>query len=51
MSGVEGTTLVLAKHLLVMWRWSLLVWCEEVCPPAPTVACLKLYWELTPHTI
>ena len=37
MSGVEGTTLSLAKCLLTVWRWSIKVQGEDVCPPTPTV--------------
>ena len=37
MSGVEGTTLLLAKHLLVMWRWSMKVHGKDACPPTSTV--------------
>ena len=35
--GVEGATLSLAKHLLMMWRWSMKVCGEDACPPAPTI--------------
>ena len=35
-SGVEGAALSLAKHLLVVWRWSIRVLGEDVCPPTPT---------------
>ena len=35
--GVEGAALSLAKHLLVVWRWSIKVRGEDVCLPAPTV--------------
>ena len=36
-SGAEGTTLSLAKHLLMAWRWSIKVRGEDICPPTPTV--------------
>ena len=36
-SGAEGTALSLAKHLLTVWRWSLRMQGQDVCPPAPTV--------------
>ena len=36
-SGVEGTALSLAKHLLVAWRWSIKVRGEDNCPPTLTV--------------
>ena len=36
-SGAEGAALSLAKHLLAVWRWSIKVQGEDVCPPAPTV--------------
>ena len=31
--GTEGVALALAKHLLVMWRWSVKVLGQDVCPP------------------
>ena len=37
MSGVEGTALSLAKHLLVAWWWNIKVHREDDCPPTPTV--------------
>ena len=36
-SGMEGAAQSLAKRLLVMWRWSLKVQGEGICPPTPTV--------------
>ena len=36
MVGTEGTALPLAKHLLVVWRWSIKVQGQDVCPPALT---------------
>ena len=35
--GAKGTALSLAKHLLVVWWWSLRVQGQDICPPAPTV--------------
>ena len=43
MLGAEGTTLALAKHLIMMWRWSLHVHGGEACPPAPTVFNVKQF--------
>ena len=37
MSGAEGTALSLAKHLLMVWRWSIRVCGEDACPPTPTI--------------
>ena len=37
MSGVEGTALSLAKHLLAAWWWNIKVCREDDCPPAPTI--------------
>ena len=37
MLGVEGTALSLAKHLHVVWRWSIKVQGEGICPPTLTV--------------
>ena len=34
--GAEGTALLLAKHLLAVWRWSIKVIGEGVCPPTLT---------------
>ena len=31
-SGAEGTALLLAKHFLAIWRWSLRVQGQDVCP-------------------
>ena len=36
-SGAEGTALLLAKSLLPIWRWSLRVQGQDICPPAPTI--------------
>ena len=36
MVGTEGAALSLAKHLLVVWRWSIKVLGQDICPPAPT---------------
>ena len=37
MVGAEGMALLLAKHLLAIWQWSIKVQGQDVCPPAPTV--------------
>ena len=34
--GAEGAALSLAKHLLTVWRWSIKVLGEDVCPPSLT---------------
>ena len=34
--GTEGVALSLAKRLLTVWRWSIKVQGQDVCPPAPT---------------
>ena len=36
MVGTEGMALSLAKHLLVVWQWSIKVQGWDVCPPALT---------------
>ena len=36
MVGTEGAALSLAKHLLAVWRWSIKVLGQDVCPPALT---------------
>ena len=36
-SGVEGTALSLAKHLLTAWQWNIKVRGEDACPPALTI--------------
>ena len=33
MMGAEGTALSLAKHLLTIWRWSVRVQGQDICPP------------------
>ena len=33
MVGTEGTALSLAKHLLMVWRWSVKVLGWDICPP------------------
>ena len=43
MSGAEGTTLSLAKHLLAAWRWSIKARGEDVCPPTPTVLNIRQF--------
>ena len=37
MMGAEGTALLLAKHLLTIWQWSIRVLGWDVCLPTPTV--------------
>ena len=37
MSRAEGTALLLAKHLLAIWMWSLRVQGQDICLPALTV--------------
>ena len=37
MVGTKGVVLLLAKHLLTIWRWSIRVQGQDVCPPAPMV--------------
>ena len=34
--GTEGAALSLAKHLLVVWRWSIKVLAQDICLPTPT---------------
>ena len=36
-SGAEGVVLLLTRHLLAFWWWSLRVQGRNVCPPAPMV--------------
>ena len=36
-SGVEGTALSLAKHLVTTWQWNIKVHGEDDCPPALSV--------------
>ena len=35
--GTEGAALLLAKHLLAVWRSSIRVQGQDICPPTPTV--------------
>ena len=35
--GTESAALLLAKHLLTIWQWSIRVQGRDVCPPTPTV--------------
>ena len=37
MMGAEGMALLLAKHLLAIWWWSVRVQRQDTCPPTPTV--------------
>ena len=37
MVGAEGAALLLAKHLLTIWWWSIKVQGQDVCPLAPMV--------------
>ena len=45
--GAEGAALSLAKHLLVVWRWSIKVQGWDVCPPTPMVLNIGQFmtWE------
>ena len=43
MSGAEGATLSLAKHLLTVLRWSMKVCGEDTCPPAPTILNIRQF--------
>ena len=45
--GAEDAALLLAKHLLAIWRWSIKVQGWDVCPPAPTVLNIGQFmtWE------
>ena len=43
MVGTEGTALALAKHLLMMWRWSVKVLGQDVCPPALTALNIRKF--------
>ena len=36
MVGTEGVALSLAKHLLMVWQWSIKVQGWDICPPTPT---------------
>ena len=42
-SGAEGTALLLAKCLLTVWRWSIKVQREDVCPPVPTALNIRQF--------
>ena len=43
MSGAEGTALSLAKRFLTVWRWSIKVRGEDICPPTPTVLNIRQF--------
>ena len=43
MVGTKGMALSLAKHLLVVWRWSVKVLGWDVCPPAPTAVNIRQF--------
>ena len=47
MVGTEGTALLLAKHLLTIWWWSIKVQGWDICPPALTVLNIGQFmtWE------
>ena len=41
--GTEGAALSLAKHLLAVWRWSIRVQGQDVCPPIPTALNIRQF--------
>ena len=41
--GTEGTALSLAKCLLAVWRWSIKVLGQDICPPAPTTLNIRQF--------
>ena len=43
MVGTEGAAVSLAKHLLVIWRWSVKVLGRNICPPAPTALNIRQF--------
>ena len=47
MVGTKGAALSLAKHLLIIWQWSVKVQGLDVCPPAPTALNIGQFmtWE------
>ena len=47
MVGTEGAALLLAKHLLTVWQWSIRVQGWDVCPPTLTVLNIGQFmmWE------
>ena len=43
MVGTEGTALSLAKCLLAVWRWSIKVLGQDICPPASTALNIRQF--------
>ena len=45
--GAEGVALLLAKHLLTIWQWSIKVQGCDVCPPTLTALNIGQFmtWE------
>ena len=41
--GTEGTALSLAKHLLMVWRWSIKVLGQDICPPTLTALNIRQF--------
>ena len=41
--GTEGAALSLAKCLLMVWRWSIKVLGQDICPPAPTALNIRQF--------
>ena len=41
--GTEGMALSLAKRLLAVWRWSIKVQGQDVCPPTPTAPNIRQF--------
>ena len=42
-AGAESAALSLAKHLLVVWRWSIKLLGEDICPPTPTALNIRQF--------
>ena len=43
MVGAEGMALLLAKHLLTVWQWSIKVQGWDVCPPTLTTLNIRQF--------